>query len=113
MDGISCGCLQDYDLHGEYVRHWLPELANVPEHRIHEPWTMTPQEQEAAGCHIGRDYPQPPKSRFVPQSKESERPILHEYYSGFCIPCVSAEPCFAQLVHWCITLPVCKSVGLA
>jgi deoxyribodipyrimidine photo-lyase len=37
----------------------VPELANVPDDRLAEPWTMSDAEQEAAGCRIGRDYPQP------------------------------------------------------
>jgi deoxyribodipyrimidine photo-lyase len=37
----------------------LPELARIPTARIHEPWTMSPDEQEAAGCVIGSDYPAP------------------------------------------------------
>jgi len=48
-----------FDPDGAYVRTWLPDLVHVPEGRIHEPWTMTPEEQVAAGCHIGVDYPAP------------------------------------------------------
>ena len=29
---------KDYDPQGDYIRHWLPELAAVPTARIHEPW---------------------------------------------------------------------------
>jgi deoxyribodipyrimidine photo-lyase len=29
---------KDYDPQGDYMRHWLPELSNVPTARIHEPW---------------------------------------------------------------------------
>jgi deoxyribodipyrimidine photo-lyase len=29
---------KDYDPQGDYIRHWLPELAQVPTARIHEPW---------------------------------------------------------------------------
>jgi deoxyribodipyrimidine photo-lyase len=29
---------KDYDPAGDYIRHWLPELKNVPTARIHEPW---------------------------------------------------------------------------
>ena len=47
------------DPEGTWVRRWLPELARVPAERIHEPWTLTPLEQRAAGCVIGRDYPAP------------------------------------------------------
>lgn len=36
----DCLPLQDYDPDGEYIRHWIPELKNVPTSRIHEPWLM-------------------------------------------------------------------------
>jgi deoxyribodipyrimidine photo-lyase len=48
-----------YDPDGEYVRRWVPELRDVPLERLAEPWTMDDDEQEAAGCVIGRDYPAP------------------------------------------------------
>jgi deoxyribodipyrimidine photo-lyase len=47
------------DPSGEYVRRFVPELARVPEPKTHEPWTMTPEEERASGCVIGRDYPAP------------------------------------------------------
>jgi deoxyribodipyrimidine photo-lyase len=37
----------------------VPELARVPDHRIHEPWTMSAEEQSRAACRIGADYPFP------------------------------------------------------
>jgi len=48
-----------FDPDGAYVRHWLPQLAGVPDARIHEPWTMSPPEARAAGVVIGVDYPAP------------------------------------------------------
>lgn len=48
-----------FDPEGRYVRRWLPELAKVPLARLHAPWTMSPAEQAAAACRIGRDYPAP------------------------------------------------------
>ena len=48
-----------FDPDGAYVRRWVPELAGVPIERVHEPWTMPPDEQDAVGCRIGRDYPAP------------------------------------------------------
>ena len=48
-----------FDPDGRYVRRWVPELAAVPLARLATPWEMTPQEQEEAGCVIGRDYPEP------------------------------------------------------
>ena len=48
-----------FDPDGIYVRRWVPELAAVPDNRIHEPWTMTQDEQATARCRIGVDYPAP------------------------------------------------------
>jgi deoxyribodipyrimidine photo-lyase len=48
-----------FDPTGAYVRRWVPELAEVPDRYIHEPWTMPQAEQDASGCHIGTDYPAP------------------------------------------------------
>jgi len=61
---------KDYDTDGAYVRHWLPELKDVPSQFVHEPWKMGRAEQERFGCRIGThgdaasDYPNPPKSLF-------------------------------------------------
>jgi deoxyribodipyrimidine photo-lyase len=48
-----------FDPDGTYVRRWVPELRDVPDERLPEPWTMTDEEQAAAGCVIGDDYPAP------------------------------------------------------
>lgn len=48
-----------FDPDGAYVRRWVPELASVPTKRVHAPWTMTAEEQAAAGCRIGTEYPAP------------------------------------------------------
>jgi deoxyribodipyrimidine photo-lyase len=50
---------QRFDPTGAYIRRHVPELANVPEERIHEPWTMTESEQSRAGCRLGVDYSRP------------------------------------------------------
>ena len=49
----------DYDKKGEYVRHWLPELRNVPKEFIHQPHLMSTDQQQLFECIIGRDYPEP------------------------------------------------------
>lgn len=50
---------KDYDRQGDYVKHWLPELAAVPAEQVHEPWKLTPAEQHQYGVQIGVDYPSP------------------------------------------------------
>jgi deoxyribodipyrimidine photo-lyase len=58
-----------HDPDGAYVRRWVPELDRVPHAKLAEPWRMTDEEQEAAGCVIGRDYPDP----IVDHKRERER----------------------------------------
>eukprot|EP00522_Entomoneis_paludosa_P012888 CAMPEP_0172443734 /NCGR_PEP_ID=MMETSP1065-20121228/3947_1 /TAXON_ID=265537 /ORGANISM="Amphiprora paludosa, Strain CCMP125" /LENGTH=587 /DNA_ID=CAMNT_0013194061 /DNA_START=89 /DNA_END=1852 /DNA_ORIENTATION=+ len=48
---------KDYDQHGDYVRHWLPELKDVPNQFIHEPWKMSQFQQREFGVSLGVDYP--------------------------------------------------------
>ena len=48
-----------FDPDGVYIRRYVPELRDVPDARIHEPWRMSDEEQRGAGCRIGRDYPAP------------------------------------------------------
>lgn len=48
-----------FDPHGNYVRHWLPKLVQVPDKYLHEPWKMPEAVQAEVECMIGRDYPRP------------------------------------------------------
>ena len=50
---------KDYDPKGNYVKHWLPELAAVPAAKVHSPWTLQSAEQQRFGVRIGVDYPNP------------------------------------------------------
>ncbi|KAA0152621.1 hypothetical protein FNF29_03848 [Cafeteria roenbergensis] len=47
------------DPDGDYVRRWVPELANFPKAYIYEPWKASKQNQRKWGCEIGSDYPEP------------------------------------------------------
>jgi deoxyribodipyrimidine photo-lyase len=48
-----------FDPDGVYVRRHVPELRDVPDEYLREPWTMPAEVQERAGCRIGHDYPAP------------------------------------------------------
>lgn len=50
---------QDYDPEGKYVKHWCPELTQVPASKIREPWKLSAQEQDRFGVKLGVDYPHP------------------------------------------------------
>jgi deoxyribodipyrimidine photo-lyase len=62
-----------FDPDGRYVRRWCPELRHVPDDKLPEPWTMTDDEQEAAGCRIGRDYPEPVVDHAAARRRAIER----------------------------------------
>ncbi|SOD88654.1 DASH family cryptochrome [Spirosoma fluviale] len=48
-----------YDERGDYVKHWLPELAKVPNDQVHLVSNLTAQQQEQYGVVLGQDYPLP------------------------------------------------------
>ncbi len=50
---------QEHDPKGQFIRQWLPELANVPLAFIHTPHLMPPALQHELGCVIGTHYPAP------------------------------------------------------
>jgi len=43
----------------KYIRRFVPELKDVPDKFIYEPYTMTVEQQRKANCIIGKDYPRP------------------------------------------------------
>jgi deoxyribodipyrimidine photo-lyase len=47
------------DPDGAFIHQWIPELRSVPVSQCHEPWQLTPLEQQLYQCKIGEDYPQP------------------------------------------------------
>lgn len=58
---------KDYDQHGDYVRHWLPELAKLPKEFVHEPWKLTQFQQIEFDVRLGVDYPNPIVPPFSPK----------------------------------------------
>lgn len=58
----------------EFIRHWVPELAEFPSKYIFEPNLAPLHIQESAGCLIGKDYPSP-----IIDRKESRKKNLQSF----------------------------------
>ena len=50
---------KDNDEEGIFIKKWIPELGVLPSEFIHEPWSLTPMEQQLYGFELGLDYPNP------------------------------------------------------
>lgn len=50
---------QKFDANGEYVRKWVPELANLPNEYIHFPKDAPIEALKAASVVLGQNYPLP------------------------------------------------------
>lgn len=50
---------EKFDKTGNYVRHWLPELANLGNKFIHQPWSADHTALSQADIKLGVDYPYP------------------------------------------------------
>lgn len=47
-----------FDPDGEYVRRYIPELAEIPGAKIHEPWSLSEGELRQCGVRLGENYPE-------------------------------------------------------
>ncbi|MBK1854626.1 deoxyribodipyrimidine photo-lyase [Verrucomicrobiaceae bacterium 5K15] len=65
---------EKFDPDGDYVRKWIPELAELPTEFIHSPWEATPIELKAAGVELGKNYPKP-----IVTHKEGRQRALDAY----------------------------------
>ena len=69
--------MERHDPRGAYVRRHVPELRDVPDEYLREPWTMPEQLQHELGCRIGKDYPAP-----IVDHAEARREALDRYRSA-------------------------------
>ncbi|MEX0923066.1 MAG: deoxyribodipyrimidine photo-lyase [Rhodovibrionaceae bacterium] len=48
-----------FDPSGAYLRKWIPEIADLPDAALHEPWAAPESVLEEAGVKLGESYPNP------------------------------------------------------
>ncbi len=48
-----------FDKHGEYVKHWVPELKNMPDKYLYEPWLAPLEILKKAKVVLEKNYPKP------------------------------------------------------
>lgn len=67
----------DYDSNGDYIRHWIPELKDVPVPLIFNPTKLSSSEQSRFNVTIGMTYPKEAPSVFsfgAPNNYEGKGP---------------------------------------
>ena len=50
---------QKFDVTGVYTRRFVPELARLPDQYLFNPWEAPKAVLQAAGVHLGQNYPEP------------------------------------------------------
>lgn len=50
---------ENFDVAGEYIRRWVPELARLPAKWIHKPWQAPAEILRKARIVMGKTYPRP------------------------------------------------------
>ena len=62
----------EHDEDGTFIKKWVPELANLEIPFVHEPYLMTPLDQQFNNFELGIDYPQPIVEIKIARKKASD-----------------------------------------
>ncbi|MEQ8967304.1 MAG: deoxyribodipyrimidine photo-lyase [Azospirillaceae bacterium] len=65
---------EKFDPDGTYVRHWVPEIAALPDKYLHKPWEAPSAALDRAGVILGETYPAP-----VVDHKQARRRALDAF----------------------------------
>jgi len=50
---------QKFDAEGRYTRHYVPEVADMPDKYLFNPWEAPADVRAAANLRLGQNYPEP------------------------------------------------------
>jgi deoxyribodipyrimidine photo-lyase len=65
---------EKFDKSGVYTRHWVPELAEMPDKYLYKPWEAPELTLKAAGVELGKTYPNP-----IVDHREARETALEAY----------------------------------
>ena len=63
---------KEHDEDGTFIKKWVPELAHLPTAFIHEPYLMTPLDEQFNNLELGVDYPNPIVDITIARKKASD-----------------------------------------
>ncbi|KAM7270918.1 hypothetical protein ACFE04_030132 [Oxalis oulophora] len=93
-----------YDPNGNYIRHFLPILKDMPREYIYEPWTAPLSVQTKAKCIVGKDYPKHvvfhDSASKECKSKMGEAYELNRRLSGQWEPLENINIVFTDIINW-------------
>ena len=62
----------EHDEDGSFIKKWVPELAHLSIPFLHEPYLMTPLDEQFNNLELGIDYPKPIVDIKIARKKASD-----------------------------------------